>query len=134
MVRRISIPDHSTGWRPWPAERALKGLGHRRTTKSESPLDFQISRQTNGYRRGPIVLDRWIGDALPTAPGNGLTEVDQILPVELVDSLEIMDEFGDRLTISGWRSLWANWKYSATEPSFLVRFVVSKIHAYMNRI
>jgi len=46
-----------------------------------------------------------------------LTEVDQFLPVELVDSLEIMDEFGDRLTISGWRSLWANWKYSATEPS-----------------
>ena len=53
MVRRISIPDHSTGWRQWPAERARKGLGHRRATKSESPLDFQTSRQTNGYRRGP---------------------------------------------------------------------------------
>ncbi|RPJ12529.1 MAG: hypothetical protein EHM37_08930 [Deltaproteobacteria bacterium] len=37
-------------------------------------------------------------DDLQTAhPANGLAEADQLLPVELIDPAEVVDDFGDRL-------------------------------------
>ena len=43
-----------------------------------------------------------------TTPGNGFAEPDKFIPVKFIGPSEAVDDLGDRLLVSGWRSLWAS--------------------------
>jgi len=74
---------------PFPKDVYDKG-----TAQGESLLDFHVGRQADGNCR-ILSYSRWIIKPQTTNATNGLAETHQLLAVELVNSSEVVDDFGN---------------------------------------
>ena len=91
-----------------------------------------FSKSFDGIRQGQLLLrGKGIDDGKPTNPGDGMTKSNELFAIKLIDSTEVVNDFGHRFTSLRMALIVSQLVVLDDGAVFVFTFSPAQIHPYL---